>query len=116
MSQYLTGLPAWLVQRLSALYLVLFTVVAIIWWWTTPPLDYSAWRALFASPVSGVAITMAVIALLMHSWVGIRDVILDYAGSHAGIRLLLLALLGGWLIAQAVWVLRLLIWGVFAWR
>lgn len=112
MSQYLSGLPAWLVQRLSALYLVLFTLAAMIWWWVTPPLDYAAWRALIASPVSGVAITMAFLALLLHSWVGIRDVILDYAGRNAGIRLLLLALLGGWLIAQAVWLVRLLVVGV----
>jgi succinate dehydrogenase / fumarate reductase membrane anchor subunit len=109
MSQYLTGLPAWLVQRLSALYLALFTLVAFVWWWWSPPLDYAAWRALFTEPLSGVAITMAFIALLLHCWVGIRNVILDYAGQHAGVRLLLLLLLGGWLIALAVWMVRLLL-------
>jgi len=114
MSQYLTGLPAWLVQRLSALYLALFTLSAVVWWWWTPPLSYAAWHALFTAPLSGVAITMAFIALLLHSWVGMRDIILDYAGHHTGIRLLLLSLLGGWLIAMAVWVARLLILGAVA--
>jgi succinate dehydrogenase / fumarate reductase membrane anchor subunit len=111
MSQSLTGLPAWLVQRISAIYLALFTLTALVWWWLTPSLDYAAWKALFADPLSSVLITMAFIALLLHSWVGMRDIILDYAGRHAGVRLLLLTLLGGWLIALAAWVVRLLLPG-----
>jgi len=114
MSQYLTGLPAWLVQRLSAIYLLLFVVAALFWWWSTPPLDYLRWRSLLASPISGIAITLAFLALFLHSWVGIRDVILDYAGHHAGIRLLLLSLLGGGIIAMAVWVVRILLGSLLA--
>jgi len=112
MSQYLTGLPAWLVQRLSAIYLLLFVIAALFWWWWTPPLNYMRWRVLLASPISGIAITLAFLALLLHSWVGIRDVILDYAGHHAGIRLLLLSLLGGGIIAMAVWAVRILLRGL----
>jgi hypothetical protein len=38
-----------------------------------------------------------------------RDVILDYAGQLPSMRLLLLSLLGGWLIALGIWVMRIMI-------
>lgn len=112
MSQYLTGLPAWLVQRLSALYMSLFTLVFLGWWWWTPELDYGMWRTLFTHPVVAIATSMFLLALLLHAWVGVRDVILDYAGHRHGLRLLLLALLGGWLIALGLWVARIVVLGV----
>ena len=43
-----------------------------------------------------------------HAWVGIRDVILDYVRRPL-LRLTLLALLWAWLLALAVWLLRILI-------
>jgi succinate dehydrogenase / fumarate reductase membrane anchor subunit len=109
MSHYLSGLPAWLVQRLGAIYLALFSVGSVIYGYLSPPLDYAAWRALFSAPLSGTAIAMAFLALLLHSWVGMRDVILDYAGRNPWLRLLLLSLLGGALIAMAVWMVHILV-------
>jgi succinate dehydrogenase / fumarate reductase membrane anchor subunit len=111
MSHYLSGLPAWLVQRLSALYMALFTLVSLVWWWWTPDLDYTKWRTLFMHPVVAIATAMFFLALLLHAWVGVRDVILDYAGHRPGLRLLLLAVLGGWLIALAMWVVRIVFSG-----
>ncbi|MGM0594581.1 MAG: succinate dehydrogenase, hydrophobic membrane anchor protein [Pseudomonadota bacterium] len=113
MNQHLSGLPAWLVQRLSALYMLLFTAVAGGWLlWLPLPSDYPGWRALMANPVVGIATAMFVLALLLHAWVGVRDVILDYAGHHPWWRLGLLGLLGGWLIALALWSVRILLMGM----
>jgi succinate dehydrogenase / fumarate reductase membrane anchor subunit len=112
MNQYLSGLPAWLVQRLSALYMALFTMLATAWWCLTPPLDYPAWQALFAHPAISTASSLFFLALLLHAWVGIRDVILDYAGRLPWLRLMLLTLLGGWLIVLGFWILRIVITGL----
>ena len=109
MSQHLTGLPAWLVQRLSALYMVLFCLLLSVTWIIHAPLDYEKWHLLFSRPVTGVAVALFFIALLSHIWVGIRDVILDYLGGWPWLRLISLALLGGWLIALGIWVSRVLI-------
>lgn len=112
MNHYLSGLPAWLVQRLSALYMLLFTAALLLWWWWSPPLDYAGWRALAARPAVSVAAAMFFLALLLHAWVGVRDVILDYAGQHPALRLVLLAVLGGWLIVLGVWCVRIVLLGM----
>lgn len=112
MNQQLTGLPAWLVQRLSAVYMALFSLVVVGWWLVTAPMDYASWHELSTRPVVAIATAMFLLALLLHAWVGIRDVILDYAGRFPAIRLLLLALLGGWLIAMGFWVVRIVVRGM----
>lgn len=108
----LSGLNAWLVQRLSALFMLFFTLAVWMALVSGPPLEYVQWRALFAHPLLAITITLFFIALLLHAWVGIRDVILDYAGGEPMLRLLLLALLGGWLIAMGIWALRILMMAI----
>ena len=105
----LSGLTAWLVQRLSAVYMGLFVVALVILFATSPAYDYTAWHALLSQPLVTIVTTMFFLALLLHAWVGIRDVILDYAGQSPSMRLLLLTLLGGWLIALGLWVMRIMI-------
>lgn len=112
MNQQLSGLPAWLVQRLSAVYMVLYSIMVLAYWMIDPPLDYPAWRGLFAHPVVLITTAMFLLALLLHVWVGVRDVILDYAGRFPSVRLLLLTLLGGWLIAMGLWGLRIVLRGM----
>lgn len=107
--QYLSGLAAWLVQRLSALFMGLFVVVMAMIFLTRPEFDYVRWRALFAQPLMAISTTMFFLALLLHAWVGIRDVILDYAGQSPAMRLVLLSLLGGWLIALGIWAVRIML-------
>lgn len=109
MNQHLSGLPAWLVQRLSAAYMVMYSMLVLGWWLFAPVPDYSAWRSLFSHPLYSVTSAMFFLALLLHAWVGVRDVILDYAGQTAALRLLLLSLLGGWLIALGFWCTRILV-------
>ena len=46
-------------------------------------------------------------ALLLHMWVGLRDVLLDYA-KPAGLRHLLLGGVAGSLFGNAVWVVLIL--------
>ena len=63
-----------------------------------PPRSYLAWRGWIMS--AGVSIATAVFfaALLVHAWIGLRDVILDYV-HPAPLRCFVLALLGFGLVA-----------------
>ncbi len=106
---HLSGLAAWLVQRLSAVYMGLFILAMGAFLLTTPNLDYARWHALFSQPLLGITTTMFFLALLLHGWVGMRNVILDYSGQSPSMRLLLLSLLGGWLIALGIWVTRIMV-------
>jgi succinate dehydrogenase / fumarate reductase, membrane anchor subunit len=102
-----TGLGAWLVQRVSAVYMLFFIVLFLIHFLVDPPHSYPAWHGWMMS--SGVSIGTAVFfaALLAHAWVGIRDVILDYVHSIA-LRVCVLVLLGFVLTATGVWAMRIL--------
>ena len=73
-----SALPAWLVQRLSALYMLLFLLYALASWTLVQPAGYAAWRAwVLAGPMRLPALLFFA-ALFLHAWVGLRDVILDY--------------------------------------
>ena len=92
-SHHLSGLTAWLVQRLSAVYMALFILAVVGAVFFGHDIDYHSWRGLFMNPMIAITTTMFFLALLLHTWVGIRDVILDYAGQSPPMRLLLLSLL-----------------------
>ncbi len=104
----ISGLRAWMIQRLSAVYLLVFLLFFLGYFAFYPPASYEAWR----DWISGTAVVTATgvffIALFIHAWVGLRDVILDYAKPLA-VRVVLLTLLALSLAALTVWVLRVLL-------
>ncbi len=108
MSRRAQGLRAWLWQRGSAVYLLLYTlVVGVLLSWR-PPASHEAWRAWMAQPAMTLATAIFVWALLVHAWVGGRDVLIDYARPLA-LRLTLLAILGLMLGASGLWALKALL-------
>jgi succinate dehydrogenase / fumarate reductase membrane anchor subunit len=108
MSRQTHALRGWLIQRFSAVYLAGFLVYLLIHFLTLETLDYDAWRAWLAHPAVALASAGFVLALVLHGWVGVRDIILDYT-HPLGLRLLLLALSGALLAASGLWAVRLLL-------
>ena len=101
------GLRAWLVQRVSAIYMFLFIVFFLVHFVVGAPQDYPAWHAWITSAGMSIATDAFFAALLAHAWLGLRDVLMDYV--HAvTIRVALLGLVGLSLTAMGVWVVRLL--------
>ena len=72
------GLRDWLGQRITAIALVLYTFYLLFAVLTVPELGYGTWYQLFLSPFMRVATLLAMLALIYHAWVGIRDVLMDY--------------------------------------
>ena len=103
-----TGLPAWLVQRASAVYMLFFIVYLLAHFRFDPPDSFRAWQGWVASPGVSLAIGAFFVALLAHAWVGIRDVILDYVRPAAA-RPVALAVLAMALIALAASLARILL-------
>jgi succinate dehydrogenase / fumarate reductase membrane anchor subunit len=102
-----TGLRAWLVQRVSAVYMLCFITFLLIHLLVDPPTSYGAWHDWVLSRDVGVAASVFWLALLAHAWVGIRDVVMDYVHPMA-IRVPALVVVGFGLTAIGAWALRIL--------
>lgn len=102
-----TGLAAWLVQRASAVCMLLFLAFVLSALWLHPRPSYVEWRSWMSRPGVFVVLLVFLAALLSHIWVGLRDVLLDYA-RPAGLQRFLLGALGAGLFGTAVWVLWIL--------
>lgn len=108
MSLYvLEGLRPWVIQRVSAVYIVLFILYAGFSFFTADAILYESWKNWLYSPFNTTVVGIFVIALLFHAWIGMRDVILDYVHDIM-LRIFILALLIGVLIGSGLWVFRIL--------
>ncbi len=105
MSRQASGLKAWIVQRVSAVYLGLFLVYLLGHFTLSPPADHEALRAWVAGPLVALGLLVFVPVLLAHAWIGIRDVLIDYV-HPLGARVLLLSLFAFVFLASGLWALR----------
>ena len=107
MSQYAHGFQAWIVQRLSAIYLLLFFVISFIWFIKQPVITFDVWLATLQSPFSIVLISLFFLAVFIHAWVGVRDIVIDYVHPFV-LRLMLLSFILFFLFGMGVWVVVIL--------
>ena len=98
------GQRAWVVQRLSALLLLVLILLAMLALPFASPLDFSAWRAFAGGVLGGPLIALLFGALCAHAWVGLRDIVLDYIQPR-GLRLAVLSLIAVVLLGVLVRVL-----------
>jgi len=102
------GLGEWLLQRLSALYLAGFTVWIVVRLVMVAPADYLAWKAWMAGGGVRLAFALFFLSVLVHSWVGMRSVFLDYL-KPLWVRSVAQLLLVFGLLALAFWATQILL-------
>jgi succinate dehydrogenase / fumarate reductase membrane anchor subunit len=104
------GWRDWLSQRVTAVIMLLYTllVIGILMW--HGGLDYPVWKSMFASGAFRLATFLCMMALLFHAWVGVRNIAMDYI-KPTGIRLTLQMVVLSVLVAYAGWTIEVL-WGV----
>ena len=105
-----SGLRDWLVQRLSAVVVALYTLGLAYFFVTNPHLSFSQWQALFANIGMKIATIAFILAIALHAWVGIWTVITDY-GRPAALRFIIEVLVFFTLFACSLWGL-MIVWGV----
>jgi succinate dehydrogenase / fumarate reductase, membrane anchor subunit len=72
------GMRQWLSQRLSAVYLAVYSVLLLALLLIQKPSDYEAW-VLFFTPYWWRVMTMLFFtALIIHAWLGVSNVFKDY--------------------------------------
>jgi succinate dehydrogenase / fumarate reductase, membrane anchor subunit len=106
-----SGLGEWLVQRLTALYMAGFGVIALVMLLTSSRPDYALWQIWLAGSGVRIALVLFFISTLVHAWIGLRSVYMDYL-KPAWLRLSVLGLTLLALLAQGVWVGDILLWGM----
>ncbi len=104
------GLRDWLVQRVTAAVMALYTVLFVLVLAAARPTDYVVWTALFRGQAMKLATFLFLISLFLHAWVGMRDILMDYAkplSVRLGLQVAVVVLLVAW----AGWAIQIL-WSV----
>ena len=73
------GTAQWLRQRLTAVIMAAYTILAIAALLIIRPDNHAAWQALFAPGWVRVVTLLFFLSLCYHAWVGMRDILMDYA-------------------------------------
>lgn len=108
MSLQAQGMRAWLLQRLTAIYIAVYSLALIIWVVCNVPINYGSWYALFSHPFIIIATFIFYLSILIHAWVGMRDIMVDYI-KPTSVRFILLTGLAFALTAIATWLLLIVI-------
>jgi succinate dehydrogenase / fumarate reductase membrane anchor subunit len=101
------GLRDWLAQRVSAVVMAVYAVVLFIALLAGNAGTYEGWKALFGQGWLRFATFLFVVSVLVHAWVGMRDIWMDYIKS-TGLRLALQALTVLWLVGCGGWAVQVL--------
>ncbi|HWI81379.1 succinate dehydrogenase, hydrophobic membrane anchor protein [Ramlibacter sp.] len=102
------GARDWLVQRVTAVLMALFTLLVIAQVvFSRGPVGYDRWAGIFASQWMKVLTFTVIASLLWHVWVGMRDVWMDYVKA-VWLRLSLQVFTIVWLVGCAGWAIQVL--------
>lgn len=104
------GLKDWLAQRITAVVMAICTLIFVALLLSGGPITYESWKALFSKGLMGLMPFLAllfVVSVLIHAWIGVRDILMDYIKPTA-LRLALEVVAILWLVGCAGWAVRIL--------
>ena len=106
------GTSEFIVQRVTAIILAVYTLVLLVGVLTMTGFTYAGWKNLFtftcfSIPLGQILATLAMISLAWHAWIGVRDIWMDYV-KPVGLRILLLVLTLLWLVGSVVYFVHIL--------
>jgi succinate dehydrogenase / fumarate reductase membrane anchor subunit len=101
------GLRDWLSQRVTAALMALFTIAVIVQVLLPGEMGYDKWAGMFSRQWMKVLTFVVIVSLLIHVWVGMRDIWMDYVKPVA-VRLALQVFTLVWLVGCAGWAVQVL--------
>jgi len=103
-----TGLGEWLLQRLSGLYLAAYSIYLALFLNSAVLSDYSSWYMWISNGYVKTTLGLAFLSALVHAWIGIRSVFMDYL--HAfWLRFFATSAVGAGLVVLLFWITQILI-------
>lgn len=103
------GSYEWMLQRMTAFVMTLYVVIMGGLLLVEQPWSYERWQTLFDDGSVKLATYLFLLSLLLHAWIGYKDVLADYV-RPLGIRKGLKWVGGVTLLLQVIWSAQLL-WG-----
>ena len=103
------GLGDWLLQRLTALAMAVYTVLVLAGVAMVQPQGFEGWRHFFTGAFMRIATMLFFVALIYHAWIGMRDIYMDYLKPVA-VRLAFEAVTVVVLVGYLGWTIQVL-WG-----
>jgi succinate dehydrogenase / fumarate reductase, membrane anchor subunit len=101
------GLRDWLAQRITAVLMALFTLAIVVQVLLPGEMGYDKWASIFAPQWMKALSFATIVALAVHAWVGMRDILMDYV-KPIFVRLVLEVFTIVWLVACAGWMTQVL--------
>jgi len=96
-----SGQRAWVLQRVTALILIACLISGSALLLFSGPISYAQWKGFFADGHGATLTLLCFVAICLHGWIGVRDVILDYVPQRIP-RLALLSLIAVLLVASTI--------------
>jgi succinate dehydrogenase / fumarate reductase membrane anchor subunit len=100
------GLKDWLAQRVTAVVMLVYTLMLVLAL-GRGPVTYASWKALFAHEWMRFTTFLFVAGVLIHAWIGVRNIFMDYV-KPTGWRLSLQVIVILALTGYAGWAMRIL--------
>ena len=72
------GLRDWIIQRVSAIIMAVYSTGLIAYIVMNPELTFAEWHSVFAITWVKVATLLFVLALAFHAWIGMWTIFTDY--------------------------------------
>ena len=99
-----SGLGEWIVQRVTAVYILLYLLAMLLTQALSPIQEHADWLKLSDNMLFRVTSLLFIVSLLAHSWVGLKSVFLDYV-KPTGLRFIMLMLLAVAISGLVIWAL-----------
>jgi succinate dehydrogenase / fumarate reductase membrane anchor subunit len=101
------GLRDWLAQRVTAVLMTLFTLALVAQVLFGAKLGYERWASIFSAQWMKVLTFVVIVSLLLHVWIGMRDIWMDYI-KPVGVKLVLQVLTLCWVVGCSGWAVQVL--------
>ena len=106
---YSHGISEWLLQRLTAVVMTIYTLLFAAVLLVVRPAGYSDWKHLFDVQAVKICTFVFILSLLLHAWLGVQGVLADYIQAQVARRTLKWAV-AGLLAGLGLWSVFIL-WG-----
>jgi succinate dehydrogenase / fumarate reductase membrane anchor subunit len=104
------GWKDWLVQRVTAVVMAMYTLFLLAVALYNGGFDYALWTRLFDGLTFRIATLLFGLSVIWHAWIGMRDIWMDYIKPD-GLRLALQSLTVVVLVFNLIWSVAIL-WGM----